>query len=156
MRDIASSWPLALIRARQLGRNAIIALFALGLFGGIAVADDPIKVVYHVSDEDKVGFVLNNIQNHIDGVGGEDAIKVVLVAHGPAVKRLVDIDAVDRVRNAVAKLQGQGVVVEACAKTLTAFDLDPDELLADIRIAERGGVTRIGELQTQGYVYIRP
>jgi hypothetical protein len=156
MHDIPPSWRLALTRARLLGRNTIIALFALGLFCGIAAADDAIKAVYHISDEDKVGFALNNIQNHIDGVGGDDAIKVVLVAHGPAVKGLIDIDAVDRVRNAVGKLQEQGVVIEACANTLSALDLDPDELLAGIRIAERGGVTRIGELQTQGYVYIRP
>jgi intracellular sulfur oxidation DsrE/DsrF family protein len=156
MHDIAPYSQPVPNRARQLGRIAATALFVLGLFGGVAVADDPIKAVYHVSDEDKVGFALNNIQNHIDGVGGKDAIEVVLVAHGPAVKQLVDIDAVDRVRNAVAKLQEQGVVIEACGNTLAALDLDPDELLANIRIAERGGVTRIGELQTQGYVYIRP
>jgi intracellular sulfur oxidation DsrE/DsrF family protein len=109
-----------------------------------------------VSDEDKVPFVLGNIQNHIDGVGGPDNIEIVLVSHGPAVKRFVDIDAVDKVRNGVAKLQKEGVEFDACANTLKALGVEPDELLPGFVIAEKGGVTRIGELESEGYVYIRP
>lgn len=142
--------------ARHLHKLAAGALLGLGLAALDAFAGDPFKVVYHLSDEGKVGFVLNNIQNHIDGVGGRDGIEAVLVVHGPAVKRLVDIDAVDRVRDSVSRLQEQGVTVEACANTLKVLDLEPDELLADIRIADRGGVTRLGELQALGYAYIRP
>lgn len=130
------------------------SLLSLGL--SAAVAGDKLKVVYHVSDTDKVPFVLNNMQNHIDGVGGADNIEILLVAHGPAVKRFVDIEAVDQVRGAVAKLQGQGVEFDACANTLTALGIEPDELLSGFVIAEKGGVTRIGELQAQGYAYIRP
>ena len=132
------------------------SILGLGLTSVGAVADDKLKVVYHVSDDNKVPFVLNNIQNHIDGVGGADNIEIVLVSHGPAVKRFVDIEAVDKDRSAVAKLQEQGVDFEACANTLTALGIEPDELLSDFVIAEKGGVTRIAELQSQGYVYIRP
>jgi intracellular sulfur oxidation DsrE/DsrF family protein len=121
-----------------------------------AVADDKMKVVYHVSDEDKVAFALNNIQNHIDGAGGADKVDIVLVSHGPAVKRFVDIEAVDRIRSGVAKLQEQGVEFDACANTLTALGIERDELLPNFVIAEQGGVTRIAELQSKGYVYIRP
>ncbi len=144
------------LRACNPAAFALVALLVLASVAGATIAGDVVKVVYHVSDEDKVGFVLNNMQNHIDGVGGPAGIQAVLVAHGPAVKQLVDIDAVDRVRDAVAKLQRQGVAIEACANTLTVLDIAPDELLADIGIAEQGGVTRIGELQGRGYVYIRP
>jgi intracellular sulfur oxidation DsrE/DsrF family protein len=132
------------------------ALLALMLLAAPAVASDKPDVVYHVADEEKVAFALNNIQNHIDGVGGADKINIVLVSHGPAVKRFVDIDAVDRVRSAIAKLQDQGVRFEACGNTLTALGVEPDELLPGFVIAETGGVTRIAELQSQGYVYIRP
>ena len=137
-------------------------LFALALllpllFGsGLTAAADKPQVVYHISDEEKVGFVLNNIKNHLDGVGGGENIEIVVVSHGPAVKRFVDIEAVDQVRNGVKDLQAQGVTFEACANTLTAFGLEPDELLADFKIAEKGGVTRITELQQQGYAYLRP
>jgi len=131
-------------------------LLLLSLSANPAWAGDKLKVVYHVSDEDKVPFVLGNIQNHIDGVGGPDNIEIVLVSHGPAVKRFVDIDAVDTVRNGVAKLQKEGVEFDACANTLKALGVEPDELLPGFVIAEKGGVTRIGELESEGYVYIRP
>jgi hypothetical protein len=118
-------------------------------------ADARLGVLYHVVDEEKVAFVLNNIQNHLDG-GGPDKLRIVLVSHGPAVKRFVDIDAVERIRTAVARLQEQGVSFEACANTLRALGVEPDALLPGFSIAENGGVTRIAELQAQGHVYIRP
>src|SRR5512135_1626359 len=45
-----------------------------------------LKVVYHLSDAEKVNFVLGNMQNHIDGVGGPDHVTLALVIHGPALK----------------------------------------------------------------------
>ncbi|MBK5939786.1 DsrE family protein [Halochromatium roseum] len=142
-------------------RNTLLGLSLLGLillFGASAAmaADDKLDVVYHVSEEDKVGFVLNNIQNHIEGIGGPEKINIVLVSHGPAVKRFHDIEAVNKVRENVAKLQEQGVTFEACANTLTALGFERDELLSGFVIAEKGGVTRIAELQSEGYVYLRP
>ncbi|WP_295883307.1 DsrE family protein [uncultured Thiohalocapsa sp.] len=131
-------------------------LLALVLAPALALAGDKPKVVYHVSDENKVSFALNNIENHIAGVGGGENIEIVLVSHGPAVKQFNDIEAVDRVRNGIAALQEQGVTFEACANTLEALGLAPDELLPGFEIAEKGGVTRITELQGQGYAYIRP
>jgi intracellular sulfur oxidation DsrE/DsrF family protein len=142
---------------RTLSTTLLLALaLTLTLTAGNTIAADKLKVVYHVADEDKVSFALNNIQNHIDGVGGPDDIEIVLVSHGPAVKRFVDIEAVDKVRTSVAKLQEQGVNFEACANTLVALGVEPDELLPDFAIAEKGGVTRIAELQSQAYAYIRP
>jgi len=140
-------------------RKLRVTLFGIGLLMAATATvadDDKLDVVYHVSDEDKVGFALNNIQNHINGIGGPDKINVVLVSHGPAVKRFNDIEAVNSVREKVAKLQQQGVVFEACANTLAALNLEPDELLEGFVIAEQGGVTRIAELQSEGYAYLRP
>ena len=45
-----------------------------------------LKVVYHLSDLDKVSFVLGNIQNHFDGVGGPDNVTIALVIHGQALR----------------------------------------------------------------------
>lgn len=134
-------------------------LLVLSLLCGSSAAlagDAPIEVVYHVSEADKVSFALNNIQNHIDGAGGPEAVEIVLVSHGPAVQRFGDIEAVNSVREQVAKLQDQGVTFEACANTLSAFGIGRDELLEGFVIAEQGGVTRIAELQAAGYVYLRP
>src|SRR6201990_2323044 len=49
-------------------------------------AQDKLKVVYHLSDLDKVSFVIGNIQNHFDGVGGPDHVTIALVVHGPALR----------------------------------------------------------------------
>jgi len=43
-----------------------------------------------------------------------------------------------------------------CGNTLKVMDLGMDELLAGMIRVDQGGVTRIGELQSQGYLYIRP
>jgi intracellular sulfur oxidation DsrE/DsrF family protein len=137
-------------------RNTLLGIGLLVTATAVLADDDKLDVVYHLSDEDKVGFVLNNIKNHIIGIGGPEKINVVLVMHGPAVKRFNDIEAVNQVRENVAKLQEQGVTFEACANTLTALNLEPDELLPGFVIAEKGGVTRIAELQSEGYAYLRP
>src|SRR6266852_4650534 len=38
-----------------------------------------LKVVYHLNDLDKVNFVIGNIENHFDGVGGPDNVTIALV-----------------------------------------------------------------------------
>src|ERR1700744_3141257 len=78
-------------------RNIITAAFAgLGTLFATAgaggeraatpAAPEKAKVVYHLSDLDKVGFVLGNIRNHFDGMGGPDHVTIALVVHGPALR----------------------------------------------------------------------
>jgi intracellular sulfur oxidation DsrE/DsrF family protein len=120
------------------------------------LAADKQKVVYHLADEDKVSFVLNNMRNHIEGVGGPQNVQLVLVMHGQVVKAFADIDAVDRVRNSVKALQADGVEVDVCANSLKVNKLAMSDMLPGLVEASAGGVVRIAELQSQGYVYIRP
>ena len=121
-----------------------------------ADAEDKMKVVYHVSDEDKVEFVLSNIRNHIQGVGGPENVEIILVAHGPALKRFHDIEATDKVRETVSALQKEGVEFDACGNTMRAQGVELDGLLPGMVKVDQGGVVRIAELQSQGYIYIRP
>ena len=51
-----------------------------------AATPDQSKVAYHLSDLDKVDFVLGNIRNHYNGMGGPDKVTIALVVHGPALK----------------------------------------------------------------------
>ncbi len=134
--------------------SSILVLVLAGLSFGLAA--DPLNVVYHLSEPERTGFVLNNMQNHIDGVGGPEKINLVLVVHGPAINALDAIEATEHVRSAVGSLREQGVAFEMCGNTLKAFDKGLDDLLPGFVAVEQGGVTRIGELQTQGYVYLRP
>lgn len=121
-----------------------------------AMADDKLNVVYHLSEADKAAFVLNNINNHVKGAGGADKVNIVLVMHGSAVTAFNDIEAVDKVRSRVSGLQEQGVSFNVCGNTLKVMDLRMDELLPGMVEVSQGGVTRIAELQSQGYLYIRP
>ena len=98
-----------------------------------AKADGKLKVVYHLNDLDKVNFVLGNIQNHFDGVGGPDFVTIALVVHGQALKEMA-----------------------ACGKTMKSQNVTMKELLPGFVAAEQGGVVRIAELQSQGYLYLRP
>jgi uncharacterized protein len=136
---------------------APLLLALAGLAGlGPAFAQEKLNVVYHVSEAEKVPFVLGNIQNHIDGVGGPDKVHIVLVAHGPAINAFNDIEATERVRTGLAKLKDEGVELAMCGNTLKGFNLTLDELLPGFVEVPEGGVTKIAELQSQGYVYIRP
>ncbi len=139
-----------------MNKTLAAALLALAvLTPGIAAAEK-LNVVYHVSEAEKVPFVLGNIQNHIDGVGGPENVHIVLVAHGPAVNAFIDIDATEKVRNGLAKLKGEGVELDMCGNTLKGFNLTMDDLLPGFVLVPEGGVTKIAELQSKGYVYIRP
>ena len=51
-----------------------------------AATPDKSKVVYHLNETDKVQFVIGNIENHVEGVGGPDKVTIALVVHGPALR----------------------------------------------------------------------
>jgi uncharacterized protein len=144
---------------RSLFTSAMASM--LGLFGlsRTAHADDGpkrLKVAYHLTDLDKAAFVLGNIANHIDGVGGPDKIDIRLVVHGPALRAFRTADADARVAGNAEKLSKAKVGFEACGNTMKGYSLTLADLLPGFVVAERGGVTRLAELQTQGFVYLRP
>ncbi|NKN33658.1 DsrE family protein [Marichromatium bheemlicum] len=132
------------------------ALLSASIATGTLAEEAPLDVVYHVSETDKVAFVLNNMQNHIDGVGGPDQVNLVLVAHGPAIRALDEIETTDRIRDAIERLRAQGVALEICGNTLEGYGYGLEDLVQGFSIVEQGGVTRIAELQSRGYVYLRP
>jgi uncharacterized protein len=117
---------------------------------------DKRKVVYHLADLDKVAFVLGNIQNHFDGMGGPDKVTIALVVHGPALKAFHAASANPDVKQRIAKYAGAGVQLAACGKSMKAQDVTLKDLLPGFIAADEGGVVRIAELQSQGYVYLRP
>lgn len=138
----------------QLKTIALAAMISLA--AAAAGAAEKLKVVYHVSEVEKVGFALGNIVNHINGVGGADNVEIVLVTHGPALKAFHEMSADPRIAERVAALQGEGVQFEACGNTMNAQGVGLDDLLANFFRRDEGGVVRIAELQSQGYLYIRP
>ena len=120
-----------------------------------AVPDKP-KVVYHLSDLDKVAFVLGNIRNHFDGMGGPDKVTIALVVHGPALKAFQNSSSSPDMAQRVSQFAKNGLELAACGNTMKAQHITLKDLLPGFVEAERGGVVRIAELQTQGYAYLRP
>jgi intracellular sulfur oxidation DsrE/DsrF family protein len=159
----ASSVPLKEIAMNR--RNILwSAVSALGAAFGAssakaateAGAGGKLKVVYHLSDAEKVNFVLGNIQNHIDGVGGPDHVTIALVIHGPALKAFQSAHANPDVSKRVGDFSKDGVELAACGNTMKAQNITLADLLPGFVSAEKGGVVRLAELQSQGYLYLRP
>ncbi len=136
--------------------SVLLGISLLFMIAATATVGEKQKVVYHVSDAEKVPFVLGNVRNHINGMGGPQNVEIVLVAHGPAADAFQDVSATDEVRNAVSALRKDGVEFDMCANTLKAKHLELKDLVPGFVKAENGGVVRIAQLQQQGYIYIRP
>jgi hypothetical protein len=144
-------------------RNVLAGTFIGGLMAAAAVAvraqaasPDKAKVVYHLADLDKVAFVLGNIRNHFDGMGGPDKVSIALVVHGPALKAFQSAQANPDLRKRVGEFAKAGLEMNACGNTMQATHITLADLLPGFVNAERGGVVRLAELQAQGYVYLRP
>ncbi len=97
-----------------------------------------------------MNFALGNIQNHFDGVGGPDNVTIALVVLGPALKSFARASANPDITARVGKFTKAGLQLAACGNTMKAQDVTLDGLLPGFTIADRGGVVRIAELQSQG------
>ena len=115
-----------------------------------------LKVVYHLNDLDKVSFVIGNIQNHLDGVGGPDNVTIALVIHGQALRAFHAASANPDVSRRVGQFSRAGLELAACGNTMKSQNVELGGLLPGFVNADRGGVVRIAELQSQGYLYLRP
>lgn len=120
-----------------------------------AMPDIP-RVAYHLSDAEKVNFVLGNIANHIEGMGGPDKVSIVLVVHGPALNAFRQSDANPDIARKLSKASSAGVGLEACGNTMKAQELELADLLPGFVRVDQGGVTRLAQLQAEGYAYLRP
>lgn len=146
-------------------RNMLAALFgsagavvsaAMAATRAHAAAPDAAKVVYHLDELDKVDFVLGNIANHYKGMGGPDNVTIALVIHGPALKAFHSAGASpDRTRR-TAEMTKSGLELSACINTMQAQNVPLKDLLPGFVVADKGGVVRIAELQSQGFAYLRP
>ena len=117
------------------------------------------RIVYQLDDPgvDKTTFVLNNIQNHVKGVGGWKNIEALeLVVFGPALKNFVTKDMDLAVEQSLAVLQAGGLTFGACGNTMKGFNITLDQLPGGAKPLPQGGVVRVMELQELGFAYIRP
>lgn len=143
-----------LFRAALASFGAVVAGAAVSK--AQAAQPDKTKVVYHLNEFDRVQFVLGNIENHFEGVGGPDKVTIALVVHGPALKAFHAAGANPDVKARLASFAKSGVELGACGNTMKGQKVTLADLLPGFVSLDRGGVVRIAELQSQGYVYLRP
>jgi uncharacterized protein len=150
-----------------LSRRFLLFRLFPGLAGGAAAAAVPAatsattpgavqKVVYHLSEPTRVNFVMGNIKNHIAGKGGPEKVKIVLVIHGPALEAFANTKASPDIKLQIESRVKDGVSFVACGNTMKAQKFAISDMLEGFDVAEEGGVTRIADLQAEGYHYIRP
>lgn len=119
-------------------------------------ATKKLKVVYHLNDLDKVSFVVGNIQNHLDGVGGPDNVTIALVVHGQALRAFHASAANPDLTKHIGQFSKVGLELAVCGNTMRSQKVGLADLLPGFVAADQGGVVRIAELQSQGYLYLRP
>ncbi|MDX2219627.1 MAG: DsrE family protein [Burkholderiales bacterium] len=139
--------------------NRLMRIFAvmLALFSFPALAQEPIKVIYHFdSGLEQATKGLRNIKNHLDV---DPKVKIVVVAHAQGVNFLLD-GAQNQAGNPynipVEELAGRGVEFRVCEITLKSNKIDPKKLLPETKLVP-SGVAEVARLQArENFVYIKP
>lgn len=119
------------------------------------------KIVMHVNfrDDERYGFVLNNVENICDYYREQDtALQLRVVCHGPGLHLLrEDTSPVrERLLNICAARAELGFY--ACSNTLermTRAEGVQPELVEPAKMVA-AGLTEIVELQSQGWYYLKP
>lgn len=138
----------------------VLLLSAASLFSACATAesmeDAEHRVVIQVSTDDArtQTIAMNNAVN-LQKDYGMDNVEVEIVAYGPGLSMLIG-GSKQSLR--VQSLAKQDIVFSACGNTMKRIeqkDGKPVVLSQGVQVVP-AGVSRIVELQQQGYSYIRP
>ncbi|HDH01275.1 MAG TPA: hypothetical protein ENG80_05650 [Nitrospirae bacterium] len=114
------------------------------------------RVLLHVSDNQRWSMALGNITNFLKDVGQDNA-DIVIVANGPAVSSYASSDHMETME----LLADRGVRFKACRNTLKklcaegAVCITEDALPAFVEVVP-AGISEIVRKQREGYVYVKP
>ncbi len=139
---------------RGVFRGALAAAAGWLSAARAAASDEraPMKVVYHLSDYEKADFVLHNMRVHYEHATVPTTL--ALIVHGPAV-RAFRRDGSGVTQERLAGLLKRGLSPYVCAVALRGQNMEERDLSPGFQIVEAGTV-RLAELQSEGYLYIRP
>ena len=138
---------------------AVAVALALGsMFGaGVRAADDPVKVVYHLTEGvAQASRAIGNIRNHMSA---DPTVKIIVVTHGAGIDFLLDgaeNTQGQKFAAAVAELAHRGVEFKVCNNTLVSRRIPGERVVTEARIVP-SGVAEAARLQArEGFVYLRP
>jgi intracellular sulfur oxidation DsrE/DsrF family protein len=112
-------------------------------------------VVYHLSDRERVLFVLGNIENHYKAFAPGE-VTIALVVHGEPLGDFRKVAENERFTQRLLGLVDKGLTPFACANTMEWLKIAPVDLPRGFQVADKGGVVKLAELQQKGFAYIRP
>ena len=128
------------------------------------------KVVYHINYDDpqKQIAALHSIKHHLDAAGKRN-IDIRVVLHGRGLSLLMETDSLagtklsrananHLVQARISQLKDDGVVFNVCENSLRSNKIDYQQDLYDVAKADlvENGISEIIELQTRGYMYLKP
>jgi intracellular sulfur oxidation DsrE/DsrF family protein len=142
---------------------AVLSLFCVALCAAPSFAEqtsgkEKVKVLYHVDskDPDVVKYALALIHKHIEAEGGPKNIDVKLVIHGPALP-LFEKEKMDpELKKKFDVIMEDGAHAEMCQVSMKIFGKPLEELPGLEPTLHPVAVKRIADLQSQGYLYIKP
>jgi intracellular sulfur oxidation DsrE/DsrF family protein len=145
----------------RLRHIAAMALAAMALVNGSALADPDMKVAIHVDENDPwtMNIALNNvinIKNHYAQQGRTVAIEVVAYGPGLHMYRPDTSPVADRIERMA--LEYDDLAFSACGNTHAAMSAQAGHeitLIEEAQIVPSGAV-RLIELQQEGWSYLRP
>jgi len=120
------------------------------------------KIVYHINSVDNAKAALNNVKNHLNALGDENA-EVIVVTHGAGAFAMVDgaMGKKDKngkpydFRDQIAGLANRGVKFQICANTIRGKKI-PKEKINEHAEVVPSGVAHVAHLQQKGYLYVKP
>ena len=136
---------------------SIVALSVCAAPATSAAKDDPVKVVYHVSEGiEQATAALRNVRNHL---AADPTVKIIVVTHANGIDFLLD-GAKDKNGNLfdanVQELVKMGVQFRVCKITLQRRNIDPKRVIEEATLVP-SGVAEVSRLQAkEGFVYLKP
>mgnify|MGYP000047101699 CR=1 FL=1 len=109
---------------------------------------EAMNVTFHLDEPLKVSALINSINNLRDTSPAADIYAVIT---GKAIIRFSKQSSLVK---KIAQLTQQKVKVGVCNNAVLANKITSDDLLPGIIILSEGGITKMIELQQQGYAYI--
>lgn len=113
----------------------------------------PIKVLFHVSEQEVWPKAVVNIENYLKDVE-KDTVEIEVVANAGAVVTYFNAEKKELL-DRMANLSADGVRFTACRNALKANGL-AEEALPSFAKPIPAGITEIVNRQNEGFIYIKP
>jgi intracellular sulfur oxidation DsrE/DsrF family protein len=140
---------------RRVFLKAAGLIAAAGATGSSLAAASDNKVVYHLSERERVLFVLGNIENHYKAFAPGE-VTIALVVHGEPLGAFRKIAENERYTEHLHGLVEKGLTPFACINTMEWLKIALADLPQGFQVADKGGVVKLAELQQKGFAYLRP